>query len=150
MKVLHIILTMSEKTILNKMQLFASSLGHRLFRNNNGLAYATSNPRDAIELKDGSILLKNPIRIKYGLGVGTGDLIGGTRVKITDDMVGKSVFLFTNYEIKTKNTKVSKEQKAFHEMVERLGGISIIERFSSDSIEGNSYVEAINRFQAVE
>lgn len=128
------------------MQLFASSLGHRLFRNNNGMAWAG----ESIILKDGSVLIKHATRIKYGLGVGSGDLIGGTRVKVTADMVGKYVFLFTNYEIKTKNTKVSKEQTAFHETVRRLGGISVIERFSSDSIEGNSYVEAINRFQAVE
>lgn len=105
---------------------------------------------ESIILKDGSVLIKHATRIKYGLGVGSGDLIGGTRVKVTADMVGKYVFLFTNYEIKTKNTKVSKEQTAFHETVRRLGGISVIERFSSDSIEGNSYVEAINRFQAVE
>ncbi len=128
------------------MQLLASSLGHRLFRNNNGMAWLG----DEIHLKDGSVLLKNPTKIKYGLGVGSGDLIGGTRVKVTADMVGKHVFLFTNYEIKTKNTKVSKEQTAFHETVRRLGGISVIERFSSDSIEGNGYVEAVNRFQAVE
>lgn len=128
------------------MQIFASSLGHRLFRNGNGLAWAGQ----AIQLKDGSLLIKNPRPIKYGLGVGSGDLIGGTRIKVTADMVGKHVFLFTNYEIKTKNTKVSKEQTAFHETVRRLGGISVIERFSSDSIEGNSYVETINRFQAVE
>ena len=129
------------------MQLFASSLGHRLFRNNNGLAWTGSQIK---KLKDGSILIKNPRPIKFGLGTGTGDLIGGTQIKIRAEHVGRIFFVFTNYEVKIKNTKVSKEQTAFHETVRRLGGISVIERFSSDSIEGNSYVEAINRFQAVE
>ena len=40
----------------------------------------------------------------------------------------------------------TQEQKAFHNMVLSLGGISIIDKFQSDDLEGNSYVESISRF----
>ena len=134
---------MSEKSLLNKLQLLASSLGNRLFRNNNGLAWTGSQIK---KLKDGSILIKNPRPIKFGLGTGTGDLIGGTQIKIRAEHVGRIFFVFTNYEVKTKNVKATQEQKAFHNMVLSLGGISIIDKFQSDDIEGNSYVESISRF----
>lgn len=133
----------NEKSILNKLQLFASSLNARLFRNNNGLAYTGQ----AIRQPNGDILLRNPRPIKYGLGVGTGDLFGGTQIIITPDMVGRKVFVVTNYEVKTKNTKTSKEQIAFHNMVNALGGISIIDRFENEDIKGNSYRESIDKFQ---
>lgn len=137
---------MSEKSVLNKLQLLASSLGHRLFRNNNGMAYSG----EAIELDNGSILIKNPYRIKYGLGVGTGDLVGGTQIKVTPEMIGKTILVFTNYEVKMVKTKVTKEQTSFHNTILQLGGISIIERFKSTDIEDNSYVKTIARFQRAE
>ena len=104
---------MSEKPLLNKLQLLASSLGNRLFRNNNGLAWTGSQIK---KLKDGSILIKNPRPIKFGLGTGTGDLIGGTQIKIRAEHVGRTFFVFTNYEIKTNNVRVTQERKAFHNM----------------------------------
>lgn len=132
-----------EKTLLNRIQLLATSLGARLFRNNNGFAYSGI----VVNKTQDTITLKNPRPIKYGLGVGTGDLIGGTQIIITPDMVGRKVFVFTNYEVKTKNTKTSKEQIAFDRMVKSLGGISIIDRFDASTIEGNTYRESIAKFQ---
>ena len=134
---------MKEKSLLNDIQLLASSLGHRLFRNNNGLAYSGQ----VLRLKNGDILIKNPRPIKYGLGVGSGDLFGGTQITVTPNMVGHKILVVTNYEAKTKNTKTTQEQNAFHEMIKSLGGISIIDRFRGDSIEGNTFCESINQFQ---
>lgn len=133
----------NEKTILNKLQTFASSLGHRLWRNNVGMAWAGKTTR----LKNGDVIVHQARAIQYGICVGSGDLLGGTQIIITPDMVGRKVFVVTNYEVKTKNTKTSKEQLAFHNMVKALGGISIIDRFDDDSIEGNSYRESVDKFQ---
>lgn len=134
---------MSEKNLLNKIQLLATSMGHRLFRNNCGSAFTGKFKY----LNDGSVLIESPRRISFGLGTGTGDLIGGTRIKVTQDMVGKYILVFTNYEVKTKNVRLTKEQKAFHEMVNSLGGLSLVDRFLNEDIGNNSYGSAINRFQ---
>lgn len=134
---------MNEKSILNKMQLLASKLGHRLFRNNTGMAWQGQVQRiDAT-----TIMVRNATPIKFGLAVGSGDLIGGVPVVITSDMVGRTVLVFTNYEAKCNATRATKEQRNFHDMVISLGGISMIERFTSDGIEGNQYAEIVNQFQ---
>lgn len=135
---------MSEKTILNKLQLLATSLGHRLFRNNVGTAWRG----EVHKLKNGDILIKNPVLIRYGLADGSGDLIGGTQVEITPEMVGRKVLIFTNYEVKANKTRTTENQINFSKMITQLGGVSIIDRFSSGNIEGNSYVESINKFRA--
>lgn len=136
---------MSEKTILNKLQIFATSVGARLFRNNNGLAWSGQ----AVNLPDGSILIKNPRPIKYGLGVGSGDLFGGTQVKIEPHHVGRTFFVVTNLEVKTKTTRTTKEQTDFHNAIIKLGGISVIDRYKSPNDElGKNYVESVNQFRA--
>ena len=70
---------MSEKLVLNKLQLLASKLGHRLFRNSVGQAWAG---RYKGRLANGDVIIQNASAVKYGLCVGSGDLIGGTKVKI--------------------------------------------------------------------
>lgn len=134
---------MSEKSILNKLQLLATSVGNRLFRNNNGFGYTG----DVRKLKSGDLLIKNPRPIKYGLCVGSGDLIGWTQIKIEPHHVGRTFLVFTNYEVKVNNTKTSTEQQTFHDAVTKLGGISIIEKFATTDIKESKYVESINRFQ---
>ena len=134
---------MSEKSILNNIQLLASKMGIKLWRNNVGSAWQGR----ARTLANGDVLIQNPRRVTYGLPVGSGDLIGCTPVVITNDMVGKKLLIFTNYEAKCNATRTTDEQRAFHNMVNSLGGISIIDRFSSDNIEGNTLHATINQFQ---
>jgi len=134
----------SEKTILSKLELLASSLGNLLFRNNVGQAW-TGKP---VKLPSGDLLLKNPRPIEFGLPVGSGDLIGGTRIEITPDMVGRKILVFTSYEVKLKNTKTTQEQLNWSNVITKLGGISIIDKFSSTDIQESSYVESIRKFSS--
>lgn len=136
---------MSEKTILNKFQLLASKLGHRLWRNNSGSAWQGQAER----LKNGDVLIKNPRLINFSLALGSSDLIGGTQVVVTPEMVGHKIFVFTAIEIKCKATKTTDEQLAFRDMVVSLGGIATIERFKSEDIEGNQYEQIANQFQGI-
>lgn len=135
---------MSEKSILNKLQLYASSLGHRLFRNNVGKAYTGETFRYA----NGDVLIKNPRLITFGLPVGSGDLFGGTQIKIEPHHVGRTFLVVTNYEVKYKKTRTTAEQIAFHNAISKLGGISIVDRFQTTDIKGATYVESINQFSA--
>lgn len=119
---------MSEKSILNKIQLLASELGQRLFRNNNGMALVHGQP------------------LKYGLGKGTGDLIGWSTIVITPDLLGKRVAVFTNYEAKFGKTRTSPEQQKFHKTVIDAGGISLIETFPDTDISKSKLAYTITTY----
>lgn len=73
--------------------------------------------------------------VSYGLAKGSSDLIGGARVTITPEMVGKTVFVFLADEIKTEKGRLSDEQIAFLKMVRHLGGIPQNHRSEQDAID---------------
>jgi hypothetical protein len=74
-------------------------------------------------------------KVRAGLAVnGSSDLIGFTRVKITPDMVGKTVAVFTAVEVKTAKGAVSDDQRAFIATVIKNGGYSGVARCEKDFI----------------
>lgn len=98
----------TEKDIERMLILHASKIGSTVFKNNVGM------------YKDqrGNV-------IKYGLCNGSSDLIGWTPIKITPDMVGKRIAVFTAVEVKKDKHgkyKATKEQKAFISAVLNNGG----------------------------
>lgn len=100
---------------MREILLEASKRGLRLFRNNVGLGMSV-----------------NGNLTKYGLCKGSSDLIGITPVEITQAMVGDTIGIFTAIECKSKHGKLTKEQKAFLDMIESLGGIAIVARRVED------------------
>ena len=106
---------MKETGVQQEIQLDMSSNGHRAFRNNNGVL------RD----REGSY-------VSYGMGNGTSDLIGFTSIKITPEMVGKRVAIFTAMEVKKDEAsklrddvnKKKKQQGQFIKFVKKMGGIA--------------------------
>ena len=102
----------AECNVQAKILLAASRLRNRLFRNNVGL-FKTIDGRT----------------IKTGLHNGSSDLIGWTQVKITPDMVGKTVAIFTAIECKKEGfvmpknpNETLKGQINFIEQVKKSGG----------------------------
>lgn len=73
--------------------------------------------------------------VTYGLSVGSSDLIGGARITITPEMVGKTVFVFLADEIKTPKGRLTDEQIAFLRTVRALGGIPANHRSKQDAID---------------
>lgn len=61
--------------------------------------------------------------ISFGLCKGSSDLIGFTEVKITTEMVGDTVAIFTAIEVKKYNGDPSPDQVKFIELVKSSGGI---------------------------
>lgn len=98
---------MSEAKVLAETRIKASKLGSRLFRNQVG----------SYELKDGTV-------IRSGMGKGSSDLIGWHPVKITQDMVGKTLAVFTAIECKFGKGQLSAEQTHFINVVRQAGGIA--------------------------
>lgn len=103
------------------------------FRNDCGQGYQggvkkvakTSGP---IHVEKGDIVVINPVPVKYGLQVGSGDLVGYTEVKLTPEMVdklkGKTVAIFTSVEVKTLRDKPSRDQIIWYLNVRLSGGIA--------------------------
>ena|ERR1035437_757814 len=88
----------SETSIMKDIQLEISRLGHRCWRNNVG--FATT---------------RNGCNIRYGLCVGSSDLIGFTKD-------GR----FLAIEVKTATGKPTDEQINFIDAVNRAGGVGFI------------------------
>lgn len=86
-----------------------------VFKNDCGQGYHggqrfTAKTSGPIHVQAGDIIIKNPTPVKYGLEVGSGDLIGWRPIKITPELVGKTIGVFLSIEIKTKNDKPSRDQ----------------------------------------
>lgn len=106
----------NETSLLRQIMLAVSKItGARIFRNNTGF--------DA----------KNKVR--YGLVVGSSDLIGWKSVTITPDMVGQQVAVFVALEVKTPKGRATDEQKNFVNVVNAAGGKAAIVRSVSEAIQ---------------
>ncbi len=124
-----------EKNVRNNIILLSAKSGITLFNNPVGTAWAGKyNPSTH------SVIA--PRAVKYGLAVGSSDLIGITPVKITQDMVGKTIGVFTGVEVKLdKNGKYKEtaEQKKFGKFIEKNGGFYIL---------ADSYGDILNFFNS--
>ena len=98
---------MSEAALMRRIQMRASDMGDRLFRNNVGCVWIKR------------------FFLRYGLCVGSSDLIGWKRVTITEDMVGQRVAVFYAVEVKA-GTKTTKEQAHFLKEVIQAGGVGLV------------------------
>lgn len=88
----------------------------RLFRNNVGTGYTL----------DGR-------RIRFGLHVGSGDLIGWRSVVIVPEYIGRTIAVFTSLEIKSKRGMPTARQLNWRDQVVRAGGIAGIVRSIGDA-----------------
>lgn len=122
---------MNEHNIGKTIHLALSKIGARLFRNN--VAFAWRGDK-ITKLDNGDIIIHNPRPIHAGLCKGSSDYIGWKPVKITPDMVGRTVAVFTACEVKTPSGRASGKQKTFLSAVRAAGGISFIARSSDEAI----------------
>lgn len=127
--IVRIMSTTPEGEATKEVRLGASSLNMKLLRNNNG-----------------ALLDKMGRLVRYGLGneskkhndeMKFGDLVGGTTITITPEMVGKEICVLTMFEVKTpeklkpsirKAMKHSKSHEAGQlraiEFIRSIGGIA--------------------------
>lgn len=112
---------MKEKEFHDEVRVALQDLGFRTFRNNNGLY---------------RIVEEGKVRtIKYGLGNGTGDIIGWRSVVVTPEMVGQKVAVFVSAEGKQGAGTMNKDQKMFAIAVRAAGGIAFEYRSAEDAVE---------------
>lgn len=123
--------SMTESEIQKRVRVEASKQGFTAFRNNRGFAW-----QGAIKKIGNMIQLFNPRRIEFGLTNGASDLIGFKSIKITKEMVGKNIAVFSAIECKAQNGKLSEHQKNFLTRVKESGGISIVSKSEADIKRG--------------
>lgn len=114
---------MKENEVLKHVQLLGRG-DVRLFRNNTGSAWMG----DANRTKSGDMLIRHARSVKFGLCVGSSDLIGWKTVEVTPDMVGKRIAVFVALECKTESGRATAMQKNFIKAVQNAGGLSGIVR----------------------
>ena len=119
---------MKETNISKLIQIRASELGMRLLRNNVGKAWIG----EAVPVGGGDVIIKNARRFHAGLGAGSSDLIGWAPVKITPEMVGKTVAVFLAVEVKRPKKNPTAEQVEFMDAVKKSGGYAMVARDPDD------------------
>lgn len=98
----------------------------RYFRNNVGVARYTDE--------------KGHKRVvRYGLANGSSDVIGWTTVRVTPEMVGRDVAIFTAIELKRGKDTLSEDQINFGRAVIAGGGIAMV---ASDHIDAGLRMKA--------
>ncbi len=122
-----------EGALIARVLIHVSAQGWRLFRNSKGGAwqgtviedYKASGRRRPIRV----VLLHFARFIKFGLLVdGSSDLVGWRPVRITPEMVGKTIAQFAVCELKTKGVVATDDQRNFVARVRKAGGYAAIVR----------------------
>ena len=122
----------TNETSLSKKVMLAigSRPNFRIFRNNVGSAWIGKSKKftkkQTVNVESGDVLVQQGRFFEAGLCPGSSDLIGLEAVKITPDMVGRTIAVFVAVEVKTIGGKVRKEQINFLGMINRFGGKGII------------------------
>ena len=123
-----------ETALLKRILIWATREGFRLFRNAVGLAWVGTLSEGPYKLsfrnRDTQVVEIYDARpIRYGLCIGSSDLIGWRTLRITEDMVGKRVAQFCALEAKTENMSgPTKEQRNFLQQVAKSGGYAVVVR----------------------
>ncbi len=125
---------MAEADLMRSLQMLASKLGARLFRQQVGMAWVGDAKRvsrsDMVRVYPGDVVIRNARPFHAGV-VGMSDLGGWVPVVVTVDMVGSTVAVYAQVEVKV-NTKASKEQAAWIAAVNNAGGRAGVARDDND------------------
>ena len=129
-----------EQPIMQRAWVALVADGARLWRNNIGTALQgrishVQHPSPSSGLMAGDIIIRSPWYIKFGLAVGSSDLIGYLPVTVTSEMVGKRVAVFLSAEAKNAHGHTTKEQRAWLAAVKECGGIGFAFRSEEEALQ---------------
>lgn len=121
----------SESSIQRRVQMALASQGSLVWRNESSGCYMGK----VIHKAGDQVTLSGARFLPAGLCKGSSDLICCTPTVITQDMVGKTIGVFTAVEVKTPKGRPTKEQERFLLAVNRAGGIAFIARSADEAVE---------------
>lgn len=120
---------MNETNIVREIQIAASRIGARLIRQQTGMGWIGKGKRKP----DGTVIIPNARPFHSGF-TGWSDTGGFTPVLITPDMVGQTVAVYTQVEVKTDTGPVRTEQRDWISYVRSQGARAGIARSPDDVI----------------
>lgn len=133
---------MSEARLMREVQVLASKLGARLFRNNVAQSWVGKlykpTKQTQVNVGPNDVVLYNARPLHAGLCEGSSDLIGWRSVTITEEMIGCKFAIFAAVEIKTSSGKATQAQLAFVDAVKRAGGMGLVVRSIEEATKGLS------------
>lgn len=142
---------MNESEIGKKIQLLATKLGLRLFRNNTALAWVGkafhAKHIQTITVNPGDVVIRSARPLHAGLCVGGSDYIGWYPLTISHDMVGLTVAIFSGVEIKSPGKRATKEQQNFIDVIKSSGGLGIVVSSESEFAGGIDEFRTRPRFR---
>lgn len=131
---------MSEADLMRRLQIAASRLGARLFRQNVGQAwigkarvFRKKEAHPMFTFYPGDVLIRNARPFHAGIE-GMSDLGGWVPVEITPDMVGSTLAVVAQVEVK-ENARPTAQQLAWIAAVNKAGGRAGIARSETDLAE---------------
>lgn len=123
-----------EADFMRRLQMRASELGARLFRQNVGVGWVGQARRysrpELVRVNPGDVVIRNARPFHAGVP-GMSDLGGWVSEVVTPGMVGSTVAIYTQAEVKL-DAAVTKEQQAWIEAVRKAGGRAGVARSSED------------------
>lgn len=115
---------MAEADLMRRLQMAASRLGSRLFRQQVGMGWVGKPERiyqvRTVRVGPGDVVLRNARPFHAG-HEGMSDLGGFTPVEITPAMVGTTVAVYSQVEVK-ENARPTETQLAWIDAVNKAGG----------------------------
>lgn len=127
---------MKESNLQSLIRLSIAKLS-TMFRINAGMAWTGSSCKKQMNKSlpyYGCMIIHNP-RPFHGAPTGYSDLSGFTPVVVTQEMVGKTVAVFTAIEVKTPTGRATKKQINFMDHVINNGGKAGVARSVEDALE---------------
>lgn len=125
---------MSEADVMRSLARLASSLGARLFRQQTGMGWVGKVERwnfmRKVDIYPGDIVIRKARPFHAGFE-GLSDLGGWVSVVITPEMVGSTVAVYTQAEIKA-GTQLTTEQRKWIDAVKKAGGRAGVARNEDD------------------
>ena len=116
----------NETALMKELQIAASSMGARLFRQNTGIAWVGKAKRIAragpVQAQPGDVLISAARPFHAGI-TGMSDLGGWVPVVVTPDMVGSTVAVYAQVEVKD-GARATEEQLRWIAAVSRAGGLA--------------------------
>lgn len=127
----------TEHEIQQRILLVCGRGDTRLFRNNVGTGWVGKaqvvRQYCTARLSPGDVVVRQARPLHAGLCVGSGDLIGWRTIKVTAEMVGTRLAVFSSIEVKGPRNRPTEQQVAWDATVRGAGGLSGIARSEDDA-----------------
>lgn len=127
---------MTEADFMRRLQIRASQFGARLFRQQVGMGWVGKaeriNMNRLVRVGPGDVVIRNARPFHAGVE-GMSDLGGWVPVEVTPEMVGSTIAVYAQAEVK-ENARPTKEQIAWVDAVNSAGGRAGIVRSEDDLI----------------